>query len=424
MSTLRIDPSLPVVVVGAGPVGATAAWAAARAGLTVVLLEREPVTRTDWRASTFHPPTLELLDELGLAEEMHAQGLRVPRYQFRDRQQGRIAEFDFGVLADETRFPHRLQLNQQHLVRMAMERLEEEPRVDVRYGTSLVGIAQDAGGDGAEVEVEGPAGRETIRAGFVIGADGASSTLRRLLGVSFDGFTYPARFLIASTTADFHQLLPDIADVNYIADPEEWLFLLRTPESWRAVYPVPEDGSAVDPLELDEVQQHLQGIAPLGSGYVISDAQIYSVHQRVAGTFRVGACALIGDAAHINSPLGGVGLNSGIHDAVDLTRRLIRVLRDGADAEAELDAFDRVRRQVAVDYVQADTQRNTERMSERDPERRAEHFAELRAIATNAERHRAWCRRASLLESVARFGIGVTPDAADPELDEAVSATV
>lgn len=411
MAHLRTNPSLPVVIVGGGPVGATAAWSLARAGVEVVIVEREPHTPTDWRASTFHPPTLELLDELGLAEQMHAEGLQVPRYQFRDRRDGLVAEFDFALLAEETRFPYRLQLNQQHLVRMLMERLTVDPHVTVRYDTALVGLAQRE--DGVDVEVEGPAGREVIRAGFMIGADGASSTARRLLDVPFDGFTYPARFLIASTSADFRALLPDIADVNYVADPEEWIFILRTPESWRAVYPVLEGTAPAEALQEKEIQRHLQGIAPVPQGYEINDSQIYSVHQRVAEKFRVGACALIGDAAHINSPLGGVGLNSGIHDALDLTRRLVRILTEGADADVELDRFDEVRRQVALEYVQADTRRNTDRISERDPEKRAEHFAELRAIAADPEQHRAWCRRASLLESVARFGIGVAPTTLD-----------
>lgn len=409
---------LPVLVVGGGPVGATVAWALVRQGVPVHLVEREPEPRTDWRASTFHPSTLDLLDELDLATQMHAEGLVVPHYQYRDRQDGLVAEFDFGVLSDETRHPHRLQLNQQHLVRMAMERLAAEPDATLAFGTEVVTVRADD--DGVVVGARGPAGPVTIEGCFLVAADGASSTVRGLLGVEFDGFTYPQRFLIVSTSADFRSLLPDIADVNYIADPEEWLFLLRTPDSWRAVYPVPveqTDEQATDPRE---IQRHLQAIAPLPGGYVIENQQIYNVHQRVARAFRVGRCALVGDAAHINSPLGGVGLNSGIHDAVDLARRLTRLFLDGADEQAEeadLEAFARVRRQVAVDYVQADTQRNTERMSERDQRRRRADHEELRAIAADPDRARAWCRRASLLESVARFGIGLPPQEVQSRLD-------
>src|SRR4051794_18976171 len=114
-STVPSD--LPVIVAGAGPVGMTAAARLARDGVPVTVVEAEPVPKTDWRASTFHAATLELLDDIGVTRQMRAEGLVVPVYHFRDRLDGLIAAFDFGLLADETRFPYRLQLNQQHLVR-------------------------------------------------------------------------------------------------------------------------------------------------------------------------------------------------------------------------------------------------------------------------------------------------------------------
>ncbi|MFC4108240.1 FAD-dependent oxidoreductase [Micromonospora zhanjiangensis] len=401
------EAQLPVAVVGGGPVGMTAAVALAQQNVPVVLVEAEPVPKTDWRASTFHPPTLELLRELGVVDRMRAEGLPVPRYQFRDRRAGLVAEFDFGVLRDETAYPYRLQLNQQHLVRMLAERLAELPAADLRFGCRAVAVEPER--DGVTLTVETGGGTERLRCAYLVGADGAGSTVRGLLDIPFDGFTYPERFLIVSTSVNFRELLPDIADVNYIADPEEWLFLLRTPESWRAVYPVPARQSREQATDRDEMQAHLQGIAAHPPGYPIEDHQLYNVHQRVAATFRLGDCLLIGDAAHINSPLGGVGLNSGIHDAMDLSRRLVRILRHGADPGPELDAFAELRRRVAVEYVQADTRRNTERLNERDEAKRRAHHDELRAVAADPDRSRAWCRRASLLESVHRFGIGEPP---------------
>ncbi|MFC4029935.1 FAD-dependent oxidoreductase [Streptomyces polygonati] len=413
---------LPVLVLGGGPVGVTAAWALARAGVDVHVIEREPEPRTDWRASTFHPPTLELLDELGLSAQMHAEGLTVPRYQYRDRRSGLVAEFDFTLLKEETKFPHRLQLNQQHLVRMLVERLADAPNVTMHYGITADAIR--TGDEGVVVEGRGPSGEVSLRGSFLIAADGASSTARGLLGARFEGFTYPERFLIASTSADFRALIPDIADVNYVADPDEWLFLLRTAESWRAVYPVPAEQTYEQATDAAEMQARLQGISPLPAGYPIIDYQIYNVHQRVADSFVFGPCALIGDAAHINSPLGGVGLNSGIHDGVDLARRLVRVLHDGADEAAELAAFNFVRRQVAVEYVQADTKRNTERISERDEAKRKANQEEMRAIAADPDRARAWCRRASLLESVARFGIGLPAEEVDRRIGAAADPAI
>jgi 3-(3-hydroxy-phenyl)propionate hydroxylase len=141
----------------------------------------------------------------------------------------------------------------------------------------------------------------------------------------------------------------------------------------------------------------------------VIDHQVYNVHQRVAGAMRVGPVLLAGDAAHINSPIGGVGLNSGIHDAMDAARRLARIARGATDVEAELATYDRVRRQVAVEYVQADTQRNTDRLRESDEAVRRQHQDDMRAMAADPERARAYIRRVSLLESVQRFGIGRPP---------------
>lgn len=397
----------PVVVVGGGPVGMTAAATLVHEGLPVVLVELNPEPRPDWRASTFHAATLELLERIDITGQMHAEGLVVPRYQFRDRRDGLIAEFDFGLLADETRFPYRLQLNQQHLVRMLHERLQHDPTVELRFGTALTDLRMEPAGP--VLSLSGPDGPSELAASYVIGADGPRSAVRNAMGVAFDGFTYPERFAITSTSVDLQELIPDLGHVNYVADPEEWLFILRTPESWRVVWPVPEGLSMEQAGEPARLQRQLQRTAPYDGEYPVIDHQVYSVHQRVAEAFRSGPVLLAGDAAHINSPIGGVGLNSGIHDATDAVLRLARIVREGADSQAELDAYDRVRRTVAVEYVQADTQRNTDRLRETDDAIRRQHHEDMRAIAADPERCRAYIRRVSLLESVQRFGIGRTP---------------
>ncbi|MGK5112081.1 FAD-dependent oxidoreductase [Geodermatophilus sp. CPCC 205506] len=398
----------PVVVVGAGPVGMTAAATLAHEGLPVVVVELHPEPRPDWRASTFHAATLELLETIDITGQMHAEGLVVPKYQFRDRVDGLVAEFDFRLLADETRYPYRLQLNQQHLVRMLYDRLRQDPNVSLRFGTELTGLRVEA--DGPVLELRGPDGAPTeLAASYVIGADGPRSAVRNALGVPFEGFTYPERFAITSTSVDLQELLPDLGHVNYVADPEEWLFILRTPESWRVVWPVPEGMSLEEATAPERLQQQLQRVAPYEPGYPVIDHQVYNVHQRVAGAMRVGPVLLAGDAAHINSPIGGVGLNSGIHDAMDAARRLARIARGEGDPEAELATYDRVRRTVAREYVQADTQRNTDRLRERDDAVRRQHQEDMRAIAADPERARAYIRRVSLLESVQRFGIGRPP---------------
>jgi 2-polyprenyl-6-methoxyphenol hydroxylase-like FAD-dependent oxidoreductase len=405
----------PIAVVGGGPVGMTAVAALAHAGVPVVLVELNDEPRPDWRASTFHAATLEVLEEIGVTEQMHAEGLVVPTYQFRDRHEGLVAEFDFRLLSDVTRFPYRLQLNQQHLVRMLYALLQADPNVRLHLGARLSGLRIEP--SGPVLTVEGPSGRDELRASYVIGADGARSTVRNELGIAFDGYTYPERFAITSTSVDLQELLPDLGHVNYVADPQEWLFILRTPESWRVVWPVPEELSEEEANDPGRLQRQLQGVAPYSPGYPIVDHQVYSVHQRVAEAFRVGPVLLAGDAAHINSPLGGVGLNSGIHDAMDAAQRLARIALRGADPEPELRAYDHVRRTVAVEYVQADTQRTTDRLRERDEAVRRRHQDDMRAIAADPDKARAYIRRVSLLESVERFGIGRPP--AELELEGA-----
>ncbi len=405
-----------MIVVGAGPVGMTAAAALAHAGLPVTVVEANPEPRPDWRASTFHAATMELLEDIDITERMRAEGLTVPRYQFRDRRDGLIAEFDLSLLGAETRYPYRLQLNQQRLVRFLFDRLRADDRVELRFGARVTGVADT--GDGVEVTARTDGGTDggidgggeaRLRGSYLIGADGAASAVRKLSGVAFEGVTYRERFLIVSTTVDLREQLPGIADVNYVADPVEWLFILHTPEAWRVLWPVPAEVSDEEATTPEEIQRHLRAVAPLPGGYPIVDRQIYRVHQRVAESFRVGRVLLVGDAAHVNSPIGGVGLNSGIHDAFDLTRRLARIARDGADPDAELDTFDAHRRRVALEYVQADTERNTQRLRETDPERRRASHRELRALAADPDRARAWLRRVSLLESARRFGIGTPP---------------
>ena len=280
-----VSAECPVVVVGAGPVGMTAAAALAQAGVPVVVVELYPQPRPDWRASTFHAATLELLETIDITGQMHAEGLIVPKYQFRDRRDGLIAEFDFTLLADETRYPYRLQLNQQHLVRMLFGRLQKDRNVELRFGTRLDTLRIED--DGVVLGLQTSEGPELLTASYVIGADGPRSAVRNALGVDFEGFTYPERFAITSTSVDLQELLPGLGHVNYVADPEEWLFILRTRESWRVVWPVPEGMSPEEASSPERLQSQLQAVAPYVPGYPVIDNHVYNVQQREAEAMRV-----------------------------------------------------------------------------------------------------------------------------------------
>lgn len=386
------------LVLGLGPVGSVAALALATAGVPVVLVERLAGVSDDpheSRASTFHPPTMEMLDELGVLDELRATALVADRYQHRDRLDGIVADFDLSVLAGDTRFPYRLQTEQSNLVRIIRARLEAHPGVRIISSTEVTAVRTDD--LGAEVDTLHDDGTETtLHADWVVAADGANSVARRGLGITFDGLTYPEQFLVASTTVQLDTLIPDLCYVNYVSDPDEWLVLLRTPRHWRVLFPIPQGFDEAEVLDPARIEQRLQGVAPYGPGYDISHTTLYRVHQRVADRFREGRVLLVGDAAHINNPLGGMGMNSGIHDAVSAARAVVSAI--GGD-HSQLDLFAHTRRSVALEQVQKATHRNWKTMQESDPVVRGAHLDDLRATAADPVRAREYLIESSMLGS-------------------------
>jgi 3-(3-hydroxy-phenyl)propionate hydroxylase len=220
-----------IIVVGAGPVGLTAALALGRRGIATVLLASEPELLMELRGSTFHPPTLDLLDEFDLVPRMIEVGLKAPTWQFRDRETGPVATFDLSLLAGDTGHPYRVQCEQWKLMQFLHEKLRKLAGADIRFGHELVAVRQEEAG--VTVTATTASGPVELTGRYVIGADGARSTVRRAAGIEFEGYTYPELFLVASTAFRFEEKLTDIAYVNYIADPHEWLVLLRVPELWR-----------------------------------------------------------------------------------------------------------------------------------------------------------------------------------------------
>ncbi|HWL80441.1 MAG TPA: FAD-dependent monooxygenase [Roseomonas sp.] len=386
----------PVVIVGAGPVGMVAAAVLVGHGVPVLVLEAGAELSGEMRGSTFHAPTLDMLDTLGAAKAMIADGIVAPRMQYRSRDQGIIADFDFGVLSDVTRHPFRLQCEQFKLTRILYGLLRDKPNFSLRFD-ARVASCKDRGED-VEITLENGA---SIEAAYVVGADGARSAIRKSAGIEFEGFTWPERFLVLSTPFDFAEIIPDLADVSYYADPEEWFFLLRVPGVWRAMFPVPAEVPDEATMTDDYARARYARIVAGRDDYPIRHRTLYRVHQRVARTFRQGRVLLAGDAAHINNPLGGMGLNGGVHDAFNLGARLAQVWHGEAPADL-LDLYDRQRRGVTVEHVQRQTIANKQNLEAKEPEAQRAFRARMAEAAADPAKAHAYLLGVSMINSLRR----------------------
>ena len=382
---------MQVLIAGAGPVGLAAANVLADAGIEVEVLEAERELPQTLRASTFQPPTLDLLARFGATEQLVAMGRVAPKLQYRDRS-GWVAELDFGVLKDDTRHPFRVQCEQFRLNQVLAARLGR-----VRYNAAVTALEQDA--DGVTVTVNGA---ERLRAQYVIGADGGRSRVREAVGIKLEGFTWPERFLVASTPFDFPSVLPGLADVSYFADPQEWFFLLRVRDVWRVMFPTRAEESEADILSDAGIERRLQRVYAKAGRYDVTHRTLYSVHQRVAETYRRGRVFLAGDAAHLNNPLGGMGMNGGIHDAFNLAEKLAAVLR-GDQPATELERYERQRRPVAVEYVNTVTIANKRNLEMRDADEQRRWRAELERAMRDRAAARELMLKISMIASLRKY---------------------
>lgn len=385
-----------VVIAGAGPVGCVAATYLAQRGIDVLVAEAGADSAQDLRASTFHPPTLEMLDTLGFADRLIEMGLKAPVYHWRDRRSGEILSFDQSEISDVTRYPFRIQCEQYHLAKMLSQQLENEGSVEMLFGHRVVHFTQDS--NEVSVTLEHVTGLRTVKADFLIGADGANSIVRKWLDIDFDGFTYPEKFLCLSTARPIEQDISNLAYVNYVSDPDEWLVLLRVPTLWRVLVPADEGEDAY--LLSDEKKNAVfQGLVGEGKAVETRHRTIYRVHQRVAQRFRGGRALLIGDAAHLNNPLGGFGMNSGIHDAFNLCEKIVAILKEKASHDL-LDLYDRQRRTVTHDFIQQQTIENMAIMRGGQGSAHKLRLEAMRALANDPEKRRAYLLKQAMINSL------------------------
>ncbi|HXV00731.1 MAG TPA: FAD-dependent monooxygenase [Caulobacteraceae bacterium] len=323
-----------VLIAGAGPTGLVLALWLRRLGVRVRIIDKAPAPGETSRALAVHARTLELYDQVGLAEAVVAAGRKIEgiRLWVAGRQRARLRFGDMGVGLSP--YPYVLTYPQDAHERLLIERLAAEG-VTVERPVELIGFEQD--NEGVTARLRGQDGAETtLRAAWLAGCDGARSVVREAIGAGFPGGTYSRLFYVA-----------DVQATGAIANGE--LNLALDSGDFLAVFPLRGEGNVrlVGDIEREDGEETL-GFADVGQrimhrlGVTISKVNWFSsyrVHHRVALTWRAGRAFLAGDAAHIHSPVGGQGMNTGIGDAINLAWKLAAVIAGRAPA-ALLDTYE------------------------------------------------------------------------------------
>lgn len=397
-----MSPKDRVLIAGSGPAGLSCALVLADAGVPVTVLEALPELAHDLRAGTYHPPTLEMLAPYGITDRMLERGIEARTWQIRDREDGVLAEWDLGLLADVTPYPFRLHFEQHKLTPLMLERLRTYPHFDIRFQAEVTAARETPTGVAVDIAQDGAT--ETVEGAYVVGAEGIRSPVRAAIETEFEGFTWDEGFCIVSTPYDFGP--HGFANASYVADPRQWFFLIKVPgfeppALWRIAMPVDPTRPRDDTLAPAEIERRLQGIVARPERYQVVHANTYRVHQRVAKTFNRGHMAIAGDAAHVNNPLGGMGLNGAVHDAINLGEKLVEMVRGKAGPEL-LDRYTRQRRPPQIEFVQRITIANKEMIELRDDAKRRARNEELRRKADDPKAARAYLLESSMIAMVRR----------------------
>jgi len=387
--------SAPVTIVGAGPSGLTLAWWLIERGHTVTVLEREPAVPKDMRASTFHPATLDLLADSGLADELVARGTVVPQWQYLIHESGERAVFDMACLSDVTAYPFRLQCEQFQLTELLAARLTEHPSCSLHFGAEVKAVAASAN----DVRIRYQHHNQTVDAhcDWLVAADGASSQVRKSFGLTFDGQVFPKTSITLVLDYPFEDDIANLLGVNYVWLPDRHYSLMRLRDTWRFTFSPASDQDKETALSDRVAREHIARVSPRAAQSEIRSRNYYTLHQRCLDSFCHGRVLFVGDAAHLNSPAGGMGMNSGIHDARSLADHLVPVLQ-GSDPSL-LARYDRRRRRIAREEVQRLSAKNYARHRETGASKRRLIWQELQDTINDPVKHREYLLDAAMIRS-------------------------
>jgi len=402
MNATQVD----VIVIGAGPVGLVVALGLAQNGIRVLVVEKNSIeVPSQWRGSTIHPPTLEIFDELGLADEIILGAIKVEVLQYRDLEIAEVVNFDYNCLKDQVKFPFRLQYEQYKVLKLLRSAAALHPLIEIQYESVLESVSQDALGVSAKVFKRNSL--TEIYSGWLVAADGSHSSVRKSLGIELDGFTYPYPTTVVATPFTFEKYLPDLAPVTYWSGPTGRLSMIRTPDIWRIAMTTPlegvdissdDKGSISEPsadfkAAIELLLNRLPGVTL--SHLELKQYEVYRSHQRIAREFSVGRIALAGDAAHLTTTNGGMGLNSGVQDGAALVKAFIDAIAQ--NSSLPIAKYAKERKEFCANFLQPTTTTNHKTVDNPDYEARYSRLSELSADSKKPEIVRQVIGRASMI---------------------------
>jgi 3-(3-hydroxy-phenyl)propionate hydroxylase len=400
-----------VIIAGAGPVGLVTALGLAQKGIQVLVLEKNSVeVPPQWRGSTIHPPTLAIFDELGLADEIIAGAIKVEVLQYRDLEIEEVVNFGYDCLDGQVKFPFRLQYEQYKVLKLLRTAASTNPKIEIHYDSLIESVTQDS--DGVSVQVTNDGATRILRADWLVGADGSHSAVRKALGIELDGFTYPYPTTVVATPFKFEDHFAGLAPVTYWSGPTGRLSMIRTPDIWRIAMTTPlegvdissdDRGSISEPTQdfivaIDLLLSRLPGVSL--ADLELKQYEVYRSHQRIAREFSVDRVALAGDAAHLTTTNGGMGLNSGVQDAAALVKALDSAI--ALNGSGPISQYAKERKEFCTNFLQPTTTTNHKTVDNPDYEARKSRLTELLADTNNPEVVKQVIARASMISELVK----------------------